>query len=54
MNVGVFSLMQWPQDRNASRLERVHDGLATTAVEVWSAGGLGAVGVSTSTLLVPK
>jgi len=36
------------------RLERVHDGLATTAVEVWSAGGLAAVGVSTSTLLAPK
>lgn len=36
------------------RLERVNDGLATTAVEVWSAGGLAAVGVSTSTLLAPK
>jgi acyl-coenzyme A thioesterase PaaI-like protein len=36
------------------RLERVHDGLATTAVEVWSASGLAAVGVSTSTLLAPK
>jgi hypothetical protein len=33
------------------RLERVHAGLATTSVEVWSGGGLAAVGVSSSTLL---
>jgi len=35
-------------------LERVHAGLATTRVEVWSSAGLAAVGVSTSTLLAPK
>jgi acyl-coenzyme A thioesterase PaaI-like protein len=36
------------------RLERVADGLATVAIEVWSAGGLVAVGVSTSTLLTSR
>lgn len=36
------------------RLERVHCGLATVAIEVWSDGGLAAVGVSTSTLLAAK
>ena len=36
------------------RLERLQAGLATTAVEVWSAGGLAAIGVSTSTLLTQK
>ena len=33
------------------RLERVHAGLATVAIDVWAAGALVAVGVSTSTLL---
>jgi len=36
------------------RLERVCDGLATVAIEVWSSGGLVAVGVSSSTLLARK
>jgi len=35
------------------RLERVHAGLATVAIEVWSGGAIVAVGVSTSTLLKP-
>jgi acyl-coenzyme A thioesterase PaaI-like protein len=33
------------------RLERVHGGIATVRIEVWSEGGLCAVGVSMSTLL---
>jgi hypothetical protein len=36
------------------RLERVHAGIATVAVEVWSASGLAAVGVSSSTLLARR
>jgi acyl-coenzyme A thioesterase PaaI-like protein len=36
------------------RLERVHAGIATVAVEVWSASGLAAIGVSSSTLLALK
>ena len=36
------------------RLERVHGGIATVAVEVWSIAGLAAIGVSSSTLLSPK
>jgi acyl-coenzyme A thioesterase PaaI-like protein len=36
------------------RLERVHGGLATVAIEVWSGTGLVGVGVSSSTLLTPK
>ena len=36
------------------RLERVCDGLATVAIEVWSGDGLVAIGVSSSTLLARK
>ena len=36
------------------RLERVADGLATVAIEVWSGAALVAIGVSSSTLLARK
>ena len=36
------------------RLERVHAGIATVAVEVWSIAGLAAIGVSSSTLLARR
>ena len=36
------------------RLERVHGGIATVAVEVWSIAGLAAIGVSSSTLLARR
>ena len=43
-----------PEVVGVGRLERVHAGLATVGIEVWSVAGLAAIGVSSSTLLTAK